>query len=203
MQDELESMSTEDLLSQLAIAHDKDIWDRRCQFMGATISYRAVREAAQSTELQTAQSTASAQAPGISKQELVQWIHDSETYRVWADIMQSKLEPKSYQTNIAKAMQRAGYERSTSVSVGRHVRWYLPSDLCPRDPPADDAKVGIKKEKGEEEEETKEDAKEDTAGEENEEGPSAKEEEGKDAESSGEEMKEDGSKNQEGEAVDE
>eukprot|EP00977_Amphora_coffeiformis_P027392 scaffold34608_cov172-Amphora_coffeaeformis.AAC.12 len=29
-------------------------------------------------------------------------------------------------------MQRAGYERSTNVSVGRHVRWYLPADLCPR-----------------------------------------------------------------------
>jgi len=132
MQDELENMSTEELLSQLQIADEKDIWDRRCQFMGATLSYRAVREAAQSVELQTAQATASAQAPGISKQEVVQWIQDSEKFAIWSEIMKQKLEPKSYQTNIAKAMQRAGYERSTNVSVGRHVRWYLPADLCPR-----------------------------------------------------------------------
>mmetsp|Transcript_97 Transcript_97/g.206 ORF Transcript_97/g.206 Transcript_97/m.206 type:complete len:361 (-) Transcript_97:112-1194(-) len=132
MQDELENMSTEDLLSQLQMADEKDIWDRRCQFMGATISYRAVREAAQSVELQTAQATASAQTPGISKQEVVQWIQESKKYASWSEIMKEKLEPKSYQTNIAKAMQRAGYERSTNVSVGRHVRWYLPADLCPR-----------------------------------------------------------------------
>lgn len=132
MQDELESMSTDELLSQLEMADEKNIWDRRCQFMGATVSYRAVRDAALSTELQTAQATASAQAPGITKQEVVQWIHNSDKYSNWSEIMQRKLEPKSYQTNIAKAMQRAGFERSTNVSVGRHVRWYLPSDLCPR-----------------------------------------------------------------------
>jgi hypothetical protein len=129
MQEELENMSTEDLLAQLETADEKDIWDRRCQFMGATVSYRAVYEAAQSDELKTSQATASAQAPGISKQEVVQWIQDSAKYGHWAEIMQRKLEPKSYQTNIAKAMQRAGYERSTSVSVGRHVRWYLPPNL--------------------------------------------------------------------------
>ena len=155
MQEELENMDTDELLSQLAMAHDKNIWDRRCQFMAGTISYRAVREAAQSAELQTAQATASANAPGISKQELVQWIQESEKFKVWADIMQQKLEPKSYQTNIAKAMQRAGYERSTNVSVGRHVRWYLPVDLCPRESATQgsnvtekDTKENIKKEKG-------------------------------------------------------
>lgn len=135
MQDEIDSMTTEDLLSQLQMADEKDIWDRRCQFMGASLSYRAVRDAAQSAELQTAQATASAQAPGISKQEVVQWIQESDKYETWSEIMKRKLEPKSYQTNIAKAMQRAGYDRSTNVSVGRHVRWYLPADLCPRPTP--------------------------------------------------------------------
>ena len=76
---------------------------------------------------------ASAQAPGVTKQQVVEWIQESERFRTWVDIMQSKLEPKSYQVSISKAMQKAGYERSTSVSVGRHVRWYLPADLCPRD----------------------------------------------------------------------
>ena len=132
MQEELECMSTEDLLSQLQMADEKNIWDRRCQFMGATISYRAARDAAQSSELQTVQAKASATTPGISKQEVVQWIQESDKYESWSEIMKRKLEPKSYQTNIAKAMQRAGYERSTHVSVGRHVRWYLPADLCPR-----------------------------------------------------------------------
>ena len=132
LQEELENKPTEDLLAQLKIAHEKGIWDRRCQFMGATISYRAVRDAAQSKELQHAQASASDQAPGISKQELVKWIEASPMYKAWTEIMQMKLEPKSYQTNIAKAMQRAGYERSTTVSVGRHVRWFLPRDICPR-----------------------------------------------------------------------
>lgn len=148
LQDELEKLPTEDLLAQLEIAHSKNIWDRRCQFLGATLSYRAVREAAQSTELQMAQATASAQAPGISKQEVVQWIHESDKFATWAEIMRDKLEPKSYQTNIAKAMQRAGYERSTNVSVGRHVRWYLPADLCPRDTPAAQEPAATNKEEG-------------------------------------------------------
>lgn len=197
MQEELESMSTGELLAQLEMADEKNIWDRRCQFMGATISYRAVREAAQSPELKTAQATAPASAPGVTKQEVVQWIHGSGKFSSWAEIMQRKLEPKSYQTNIAKAMQRAGYERSTTVSVGRHVKWYLPSDLCSReeaDETTNEPSDGSDKVKKEEEEE-KEDG-DDAAENGDAEGNQQKGDEDRDTESGGDAERDNKSDNQ-------
>ena len=124
IQEQLDSMSTEDLLQQLNAALEKNIWDRRCQFMGATVAYRAVREAALSPEIQRL-----ATDGGISKAEVVDWIHASERFKDWAFIMQAKLEPKSYQSSISKAMARAGFERINNKNFGRHVRWYLPADI--------------------------------------------------------------------------
>lgn len=41
--------------------------------------------------------------------------------------MQSRMEFKSYQSSIGKALNRAGFERTGTT--GRHVRWILPSDI--------------------------------------------------------------------------
>jgi pSer/pThr/pTyr-binding forkhead associated (FHA) protein len=128
-QEDLEQMTTEELLSEMQEAHEKGVYDRR---LGPAIMLRAICDAARSPELQTIQKNAPAQAPGVAKRDILQWLEESEKYSSWVEIMQSKLEPKSYQVNISRAMERAGYERSTTVSMGRHVRWYLPADLCPR-----------------------------------------------------------------------
>ena len=124
IQEQLDAMSTDDLLSQLSAALDRGIWDRRCQFMGATVAYRAVREAAWDPDIQQ-----KAAEGGVSKAEVVEWIHSSERFMDWASIMKIKLEPKSYQSSISKAMTRAGYERINNKNFGRHVRWYLPANI--------------------------------------------------------------------------
>ncbi|KAL7581070.1 hypothetical protein ACA910_005873 [Epithemia clementina (nom. ined.)] len=126
IQEQLDSMTTEDLLQQLNAALEKGIWDRRCQFMGATVAYRAVREAALVPSIQQ---QATLESGGISKAEVVEWIHASERFKDWATIMQTKLEPKSYQSSISKAMARAGYERINNKNFGRHVRWYIPDGV--------------------------------------------------------------------------
>ena len=115
-------MATEDLLQQLDDAVEQGVWDRRCQFVGATVAYRAVKEAAESLEIQK-----KALNGGVSKAEVVDWIQGSARFKNWSIIMQGKLEVKSYQSSISKAMTRAGYERVDKKNFGRFVRYTIPS----------------------------------------------------------------------------
>jgi hypothetical protein len=55
------------------------------------------------------------------------WIADSDTFRKWVEQMATKLEPKSYQSSITKAMVKAEYERTSST--GRYIKWLLPKQF--------------------------------------------------------------------------
>jgi len=123
IQEQLDSLSTDELLEQLKQAVADNVWDRKHQFMGATVAYRAVRAAAAVPGIKSR-----AQAEGVSKAEIVEWIQTSAMFQEWAETMQQKLEPKSYQSSISKAMARAGYERINNKNFGRHVRWSVPSE---------------------------------------------------------------------------
>lgn len=57
----------------------------------------------------------------------MKWIKSSSKYSNWCDQMQSKMEFKSYQGCIGKALHKAGFERTGTT--GRHVRWILPKDI--------------------------------------------------------------------------
>jgi hypothetical protein len=57
----------------------------------------------------------------------MKWIKNSPKYTNWVSEMQSRMEFKSYQSSIGKALNRAGFERTGTT--GRHVRWILPSDI--------------------------------------------------------------------------
>jgi hypothetical protein len=62
-----------------------------------------------------------------SRSEIMKWIKNSPKYYNWVSEMQSRMEFKSYQSSIGKALNRAGFERTGTT--GRHVRWILPSDI--------------------------------------------------------------------------
>jgi len=126
LQKELEKMSTEDLLDQITTAIENNVWDRRSQFVGSTLAYRAVLEAAKDPEIQRI-----AKDGGVARGKILEWIADSDQFRDWVQQMLTKLEFKSYQASITKAMIKANFERTGST--GRYIKWILPSALMQSD----------------------------------------------------------------------
>jgi hypothetical protein len=123
LQAELDSMSVDALLEHLEAGIETENWDRRQQLVGSTLSYRAVLSAARSKIIQ-----ASAKANGgASRSEIMNWIEKSEKFGKWRALMLTKLEIKSYQASITKALIRAEFER-TGTS-GRYIKWLLPKSI--------------------------------------------------------------------------
>jgi hypothetical protein len=123
LQAELDSMTDDALLRHLEAGIEEENWDRRQQLVGSTLSYRAVQAAARSKTIQT-----SAKANGgASRSEIMGWIEKSEKFGKWRALMLTKLEIKSYQASITKALIRAEFER-TGTS-GRYIKWLLPKSL--------------------------------------------------------------------------
>jgi hypothetical protein len=118
MQSEIESLSTNQLLLEMKAANDADIWDRRHQLIGSTLSYRAVVEATHDTEWYEREGGT------VSRSAVMDWVAASEKFGGWVEQMLSKLEQKSYQASITKGMIKAGYIRTTSS--GRYIKWIVP-----------------------------------------------------------------------------
>merc|ERR1719410_3144495 len=93
-------------------------WDRKQQMIGSAIAVKAVEDAARSQSLQK---LAAADGNRVCRADVMNWISTSEKYSAWMQQMLSKMELKSYQGNIGKALVKAGYARFGST--GRQVRW--------------------------------------------------------------------------------
>lgn len=126
---DLESLPLEELMAKMTEAIQADQWDRRHQILGGAISCNAVRDAAQSPEI--LKLAAQDENNAVTRADIIQWIHNSPTYNTWAMQMLSKMETKSYQSSIGKALTRAGYGRT---GTGRSSKWSLPKNtgLSPR-----------------------------------------------------------------------
>jgi len=120
LQSEIESMSTDDLLAKIDHAVKTDTWERRHQLIGSTISYRAVIEAAEDAALQQQ----AKQEGGVARSVIMDWITTSPRFGEWVEQMLSKLEDKSYQASVTKALIKAGYTRT--ATTGRYIKWNLP-----------------------------------------------------------------------------
>lgn len=122
LQSEIDSLKTSELLRQLTDAIESDTWERRHQLIGSTVSYRAVMEAAKDPGLvQIAEAHGS-----VGRGDIMRWISESPKFENWVRQMHTKLEDKSYQASITKALIRAGYERT--ANTGRYIKWQLPTD---------------------------------------------------------------------------
>jgi len=124
MQAELDQLPTKELLKQMNQGIEDNVWDRRHQLIGSTLSYRAVLSATRSTELQELAARSKGE---LSRTEIMDWIAESDRYQGWVEHMLSKMEAKSYQSSITKALIKAGFERTSSH--GRYIKWRIPSDL--------------------------------------------------------------------------
>lgn len=121
LQAELDLLSTEELLDQLNTAIITNAWERKHQFVGSTLSGRAVMAAAQAPELHE---KAAQSGNMLERAEVMDWIAESEQFSKWSQQMLMKLEAKSYQASITNAMVKAGYTRT--AEKGRYIKWRLP-----------------------------------------------------------------------------
>jgi FHA domain len=116
---EIEELPTKKLLRRMTAAVDKDVWDRKHQLIGSTISYRAI--------LDCARAMRKAGKTEVSRTEVMDWISDTDRYGEWVDQMLTKMEPKSYQSSITKALIKANFNRTSST--GRYIKWTLPPNV--------------------------------------------------------------------------
>lgn len=121
LQAEIDAMPTLDLLEQISDAIANGKWDRRLQLIGSTVSCRAVLEAAQEPEVKRM----ARENGGISRSEMMAWIAESERFGDWVKQMLQKLEDKSYQASITKALIKANFTRT--ANSGRYIKWILPT----------------------------------------------------------------------------
>lgn len=121
MQAELDLLSTEELLEQLNTAIVTNVWDRKHQFIGSTLSGRAVTAAAHAPELRRKAALAD---NALERNEVMDWIAASEPFSHWSQQMLTKLEAKSYQASITNAMVKMGFTRT--AEKGRYIKWILP-----------------------------------------------------------------------------
>ncbi|GAX13445.1 hypothetical protein FisN_34Lh049 [Fistulifera solaris] len=125
LQAELDLLSTDELLEQFNTAIATNVWERKHQFVGSTISVRAVMAAAQSPELHGL----AAKSGDLERAEVMDWIAASERFAKWSQQMLTKLEAKSYQASITNAMVKVGFTRT--AEKGRYIKWRLPQQLQP------------------------------------------------------------------------
>ena len=54
----------------------------------------------------------------------MKWIENNKLYATWVEKVLTTLEMKSYQSNLSKALIKAGFTRLGTT--GRHVKWLFP-----------------------------------------------------------------------------
>jgi hypothetical protein len=136
LQAELDLLSTDELLEQFSTAIATNVWERKHQFVGSTISGRAVMAAAQSPELHAL----AAKSGDLERVEVMDWIAASERFAKWSQQMLTKLEAKSYQASITNAMVKVGFTRT--AEKGRYIKWRLPQQIQPLEDGAESPKAG-------------------------------------------------------------
>ena len=73
----------------------------------------------------------------LARAEIMEWIAASERFQIWNEHMQSKMELKSFQSSITKALVKAGFTRNSAH--GRYIKWLCPPDIyTPQQPTSDD-----------------------------------------------------------------
>ncbi|KAG7369691.1 FHA domain containing protein [Nitzschia inconspicua] len=121
-QSDLDLFPTELLLQMMEKVVTAGIWERKHQIIGSAITLRAVKSASEAPEIQEP----AIKNPGVSRQDLMDWIEKSDKYGEWVKQMLSNMEPRSYVAAITKSLLKSGWTRTDGQ--GRYVRWKLPPD---------------------------------------------------------------------------
>jgi hypothetical protein len=120
---ELEVLPVEELIEKMDEAVSKGLWDRKNQFIGATVCYHAVRSAGASIPIQEKVATGG----GVSRSDIMEWIEQSDMYGGWVQQMLTNMEPRSYQAAVTKSLLKSGFIRTSGA--GRYIKWLIPADI--------------------------------------------------------------------------
>ena len=138
LQTELDALPVDTLLERMDEAVNSERWERKHQLLGSTISLHAVNDATRAPEIREL-----AKDGGVPRVDIMRWIRESPKYGPWVEQMNSKMEAKSYQNTITKALLKAGNVRTGTG--GRYIKWILPDvklnpkSESPKDPPSEKA----------------------------------------------------------------
>lgn len=88
--------------------------------MSSHIMAYAVQDVVKNKELQQLCKTEN----GVSRSKIMKWIENNKLYATWVEKVLTTLEMKSYQSNLSKALIKAGFTRLGTT--GRHVKWLFP-----------------------------------------------------------------------------
>jgi len=119
--DPYEGKPLSELLEEFVEAVANDVFERKHSIMSGYIMYHAVQDVARDPNLQKKSKT----GRGVSRSEIMDWIENHKVYKSWVKALLTKLETKSYQANLSKALIKAGFTRIGTT--GRHVKWTLPA----------------------------------------------------------------------------
>ncbi|KAL7501806.1 hypothetical protein ACHAWX_000365 [Stephanocyclus meneghinianus] len=147
----LDNVSTAELIEQLAASADSKEWTREDQLVSATLGIRIVRSAAQDSNIQKI----AREQHGVTQRDIIDWYNEHPLFSYFERLMLLKIEYKSYQSSITKAIQRAGFTRNESnPGKSRSTRWDLPPDI-PLEPVSSHRSHGKSPRKGDDPETSK------------------------------------------------
>lgn len=115
-----ENKSKSELIDEFNSAIESGNFDRKASMISTQILTYAVEDCSHDPELRKACEA----EKGISRNLLMDWIQASDIYGPYVTNLLTKVEIKSYQQNLSKAMIKRGYERIGNA--GRHIKWILP-----------------------------------------------------------------------------
>ena len=121
--EQFESTPVQTLIREYLHAVKTQVFERRHQLIGSAITLNAVKDCARDPTIRLVEE----RHEGLTRGEVMTWISESSRYKEWLAANLTQVEYKSYQANITKSFQRAGFQRNTAV--GRFVRWRIPDSL--------------------------------------------------------------------------
>lgn len=104
---EEESMSLDQMIKEFLHAVSSDTFERRHSIISTGILQHAVDDCANDGKMQAL----SMKEDGVSRSVIMDWIAANSVYSEYIKALLTKLEMKSYQQNLSKALKHCEYER--------------------------------------------------------------------------------------------
>ena len=120
IEQEGEDLPLPDLIKEFLEAIDTDKFERRHSIMSTNILQYAVTDVSKDVHIQNV----SKEEGGVPRSIIMDWISNNEKYSKYVSALLTKVEIKSYQQNLSRALIKGGFTRLGTT--GRHVKWIAP-----------------------------------------------------------------------------
>lgn len=124
VEQEPEELPLPELIKEFLDAIDTDKFERKHSMMSTSILQYAVHDVAKDASIRNA----SQSEGGVPRSIIMDWISNNDTYSKYVAALLTKVEIKSYQQNLSRALIKGGFTRLGTT--GRHVKWILPENVA-------------------------------------------------------------------------